>query len=321
MAHAETTRDTQGRPRHPVPSRRLQRPAMSHPRRALGLLAASLALAVATPASAQTCPGPDGFAPNHTCLSATNLGVSSLVVERPMTITDAEPDYFRLGLDFGSEVHIRAEFDHDAGDIDVIVYREDQCDTGPPLASSATDQDVETIRFVPSFEVIVKVLRNGGPAPCTDYTLSILRSRTPTLGGTLCYGNPNSTGFFGGLSASGSTSVAANDFHLNAGGLPQGAFGMFANGATDGFLVPPASSGLLCIGGGIGRFNRPGEIQAASPLGTVTLDVDLLDLPRPNGVVAVQPGDSWAFQFWYRDVTPTGAPTSNLTSAVLVWFD
>lgn len=285
------------------------------------LLAAALLLASAALASAQTCPGGDAFAPNHTCFSSVFLTTTSNIVEAPMTITDAEPDYFRIPLDFGVEVYVRVEFEHDEGDIDVFFFRDDQCDVGPPLRQSATDQDIEEIRWTPQFDGFIKIERNGGTAPCSNYTLSITKqASSSSFGGTICWGNPSSLGFNVTLSPTGSPAVADNNLSFGAGPFPPNTFGMLVNGPVAGFQPLPGTAGLLCLGGGIGRFNRPGEIQAAN-LGGMSFDVDLLDIPRPNGVIQIQPGESWGFQVWFRDTTPGGAPTSNLTDGTMVWFE
>ncbi|MEZ6021015.1 MAG: hypothetical protein R3F17_13190 [Planctomycetota bacterium] len=48
------------------------------------------------------------------------------------------------------------------------------------------------------------------------------------------------------------------------------------------------------------------------------MQVDLSVMPlSPNQ--AVQPGDTWTFQCWYRDVNPT--TTSNFTDALEVVFE
>ncbi|MFT7679088.1 MAG: hypothetical protein ACI8QC_003087 [Planctomycetota bacterium] len=49
--------------------------------------------------------------------------------------------------------------------------------------------------------------------------------------------------------------------------------------------------------------------------GTVLFQPDLANLPNN---VTIQPGDSWIFQYWFRDANPT--PTSNTSDAVVVTF-
>jgi hypothetical protein len=130
----------------------------------------------------------------------------------------------------------------------------------------------------------------------------------------------NSSGSTGLLDWSGSRYIVDADFTLRASALPAGAFGYFlASPAHAAATTPPASQGALCLGAPIGRFNRPGEVLQASAAGSISLSIDLLDVPQPSGPVEIQSGERWQFQMWYRDANPT--PTSNTTSAVRVLFE
>ena len=76
---------------------------------------------------------------------------------------------------------------------------------------------------------------------------------------------------------------------------------------------------MLCIGGGLGRYVAPGQVQQASAAGEFSLPIDLTQHPTAAGTVAVQAGETWHFQAWYRD-TFIVFPTSNFTDAVEVHF-
>jgi hypothetical protein len=140
----------------------------------------------------------------------------------------------------------------------------------------------------------------------------------PVLGDPVCSpAAPNSTGAPASIVASGSSSVADDDVRLTALGVPPGALVLgIASRATANVSMPGGSQGTLCLGGSIGRFAQ--QAAAASPGGAATVDVDLMAMPTPTGPVAVQPGESWSFQAWYRDANP--GPTSNFTDAVTVQF-
>ncbi|MDG1490265.1 MAG: hypothetical protein P8M11_08770 [Planctomycetota bacterium] len=130
----------------------------------------------------------------------------------------------------------------------------------------------------------------------------------------------NSVGQVAALATTGSRVITANDLTLRASGLPGGSFGYFLNSLEHTAPTPLAiGQGVLCLGGGIGRLNRPGEILSATPAGMVDLAIDLNDLPSPQGAVAVLPGDTWHFQLWYRDQNPT--VTSNTSSALRIVFE
>lgn len=47
--------------------------------------------------------------------------------------------------------------------------------------------------------------------------------------------------------------------------------------------------------------------------------VDLTALPQGAGTIAVQPGETWYFQRWHRDVIG-GTATSNFTTSLAVTF-
>jgi hypothetical protein len=57
----------------------------------------------------------------------------------------------------------------------------------------------------------------------------------------------------------------------------------------------------------------------AGPSGTVSLALDLNQIPTPTGLVAAQAGDVWNYQAWYRD-TASGVPTSNFTDGLSVTY-
>ncbi|MEZ6004894.1 MAG: endonuclease [Planctomycetota bacterium] len=126
-------------------------------------------------------------------------------------------------------------------------------------------------------------------------------------------GNPASIGWFGSLVS------ADNNLHLEASSVPANQFAYFLCGTARGFVyMAGGSQGNLCVGGTIGRFNLPSQIQYSGPFGHVAVQVDLSVMPlSPNQ--AVQPGDTWTFQCWYRDVNPT--TTSNFTDALEVVFE
>ena len=131
----------------------------------------------------------------------------------------------------------------------------------------------------------------------------------------LCAAVQNSTGRTGGLEVTGDPSPAAQALALTAHSLPAGATCLFLASRTAQLTtMPGGSAGNLCLGASVGRFARPGELGASGPDGVRALQVDLLDLPQPNGAVAGILGETWYFQAWHRDSSPAGA-TSNFTTA------
>lgn len=129
--------------------------------------------------------------------------------------------------------------------------------------------------------------------------------------------NANSAGLFGETIGTGAGLASANTFGLRAQSLPPDRFGYFIGGPSQ-VMIPNAggSQGTLCVGLPISRFL---EFAASSgPDGTVSVLLDLMDVPSTVGIHQIVAGDAWNFQFWYRDLNPM--PTSNFTSAVAIRF-
>ena len=126
----------------------------------------------------------------------------------------------------------------------------------------------------------------------------------------------NSTGEAASLQASGSDLAGGHPLTLTASGLPKKQFAYFLVSQTQAFIPSPAGSqGTLCLGGNIGRYAN--LAQSSGESGQVSLDVDTFAIPVLPGV-AVQAGETWSFQLWYRDRNPD--LTSNFTSGCAVTF-
>jgi len=137
----------------------------------------------------------------------------------------------------------------------------------------------------------------------------------PTLGAVYCTSTPSSTGGVAALAVRGSARVAQNDVTLGCSGLPLNSFGFFIAGRTQGSVpFPGGSQGNLCLGGSIGRYSA--LAQNSGSTGVVALAIDLGALQTPTGPVAGAAGETWNFQYWFRDANPT--TTSNFSDAVAV---
>lgn len=130
----------------------------------------------------------------------------------------------------------------------------------------------------------------------------------------------NSAGLSGTISAIGSPLVANNSLTLVASDLPPNQFGIFLTSREQAFIPGAAgnSNGNICLGGLIGRLNRPGEILSASPMGTFSLPIDLTTLPQGNMTASVVAGETWNFQAWHRDSVGLG---SNFTDGIELTFN
>jgi len=137
------------------------------------------------------------------------------------------------------------------------------------------------------------------------------------IGTNLCGpANLNSSGQPAVIHALGSLLVVKNDVTLAAVQLPPNQFGYFLNSLTTGTSFPPGSQGKLCLAGGIGRYNK--DVESTGAGGAITLGLDLTQTPTPNGPVAIQSGETWYFQCWFRDKNPN--PTSNFTDGIELGF-
>lgn len=145
------------------------------------------------------------------------------------------------------------------------------------------------------------------------------------IGSEYCSSVVNSVGRVASLRACGCDEVAENDLVLVASQMPPNTFGFLLTSRDQSApTVIVNSVGLLCLGGAIGRFVGPGQVMTSSAAGydgtgTMSVPVDLTRVPTPTGLIAVQAGETWNFQAWYRDVGATTGP-SNLTDAVSVTF-
>ncbi len=138
---------------------------------------------------------------------------------------------------------------------------------------------------------------------------------TEGLGSIVCLGDLNSTGVGADLTITGSDVVADNNLILTVTNLPANAMGYFVHSMeTNTVLNPGGSEGTLCIASfTMGRFNA--NVLNSGAGGTVTFTPDLTALPTAMGPIAAAPGETRFFQYWTRDMSVTGAATSNFSGA------
>ncbi|MEM9799242.1 MAG: hypothetical protein AAGA20_02885 [Planctomycetota bacterium] len=146
------------------------------------------------------------------------------------------------------------------------------------------------------------------------------------LGVDYCSSTANSTGVQGRLAAFGLRSASADAIRLEASSLPPFSFGFLLTSLTqDQVVTPPGSVGILCLGGGIGRFVAPGQIMSSGPSGAFALDTTagqwtVNAIPSPTGPYAAMAGITTSFQGWFRD-SFGGPPVSNFTNGhAVTWL-
>ena len=128
------------------------------------------------------------------------------------------------------------------------------------------------------------------------------------LGNTYCEGEPNNTGAAANFRVYGSAHPADNRLVLDVDNLPTFATGQFILSTTAQNF--PLGNGTLCLGQPLLRL---GSTVGNSWLqGAVGFELDLTTLP---GGTVLQPGQTWYFQYWYRD-----AGSTNFSNAEAVTF-
>ena len=157
------------------------------------------------------------------------------------------------------------------------------------------DAHVETAAIDADFALVVSGVE---PRPCNSPT-------------NYCAASPNSVGTGATISASGTSSIAANDLVLHVSGLPPRQPGLFYYGATQ--ESAPFGDGQRCI-------STPNFWLAIVYSDTLGRAAHALDLANPPSAAAqIGAGSSWNFQLWYRD--PAAAASGfNLSDGLSVLF-
>jgi pyrrolidone-carboxylate peptidase len=129
-----------------------------------------------------------------------------------------------------------------------------------------------------------------------------------------CVGAPNSSGPGASIGWYGSTDIPTNDFHLTVQGATKNNFGLFFYGtaATQIHL----GNGFLCVTGATARIYPAMSLDAT---GSAERWLDFTQPPASSGSLPIGPGDSYRFQFWYRD-PQLGTPGFNFSDALKVEF-
>jgi len=162
--------------------------------------------------------------------------------------------------------------------------------------------------------------------PATDATTAVYYDdfsleRRDTVGTRFCTAEPNSIDRFASITGFGSSTASANNLTLQVDGLPLNSNGFFLTSQNRGIVVMPGNTGgNICIASpAIGRYDT--SVLNSGTTGSVSLALHLPTTPlQPGGPVAVMSGDTWYWQYWYRDVVG-GITTSNFSTALCVEFE
>lgn len=134
----------------------------------------------------------------------------------------------------------------------------------------------------------------------------------------------NSSGRPARMLAYGEPVPGGQQIRLTAVDLPDQQFGFFVGSRTAAAPFPVSNSqGRLCLGGSIGRYVAPGQVQSSGTAGSFSILVDPGALVEGGSFVPASAGESWHFQAWFRDVQATAQgpqPTSNFTDGIRLDF-
>ncbi|MCP3916555.1 MAG: hypothetical protein GY711_13445 [bacterium] len=233
----------------------------------------------------------------------TLLGEATMLVpNEPLVhaVDFAPPLFFDFGS--GDDLVIEVELDVPEPNTDQIYFAagaNDEGETRPTYLSAsncgvAEPQPLASLGF-PDSHVIID--------PVVDRV---------DIGNTYCPAHVNSTGFFARLLAQGSDRVGDNALTLLALRVPKHQVGYFLMSDTRDF-VPyfGGSLGILCLGQPLVRFSD--DIVHTGTDGEIVFTPDLTQLPQ---MTVIQPGETWNFQLWFRDI----GNTSNTSTATEVIF-
>lgn len=263
----------------------------------------------------------DGFEENDVCSEAAPVGDGTYTGLKSQR---GDLDWYEIDVADGSTLTIDVLFTHSSGDLDILLF--DGCG-GATLDSGGSGDDDEHVTWTNSTGSCARVYLSVAFFPpftateCNTYDLVVSGSSPPgtcsgNIGTNYCSpSNQNSSGQSAEISATGSVVVADNDVTLHAVKMAVNQFGMFVNSMNQGSFTPPGSQGVLCLSGSIGRHKN--DIMNTGS-GEFDLQLDLDNVPTPSGPVAVQPGETWYWQAWFRDSNPSA--TSNFTDGICITF-
>jgi len=280
------------------------------------ILLASLAWSQATPTTYQLEPEAGYVVGCFGSCACPVLHSQSLGGSLELAFIGSTPDWFDhyslssvdwLLVHAGRTIHVTGSGLYDIGGNPALLHRlrlDLSLDGGP--TQSFDSGLIPGGTTFPRLDVLVSL--NG--MLCFDEVFEV-RASPLDLGEAYCSSNPNSTGAAALLAATGSATVADNDFSLVATDAPPDRPGLFFFG--QGPQQVPFGEGFLCISSAIQRVQ---PVLAVAPSGTAWRR---LDLTQPPAVGLLTPGSSWSFQFWFRD--PAGGPSGhNLTQGLQVGF-
>lgn len=136
------------------------------------------------------------------------------------------------------------------------------------------------------------------------------------IGVNYCTATVNSSGQSASIHATGSEALADNSVTLVTTDMPANQVGFYLMSKTQGFVpLFNGSAGNLCLSGQILRLQGPQPMHADS-CGVMSFSLDTTDLP---GNTVFQPGETWNFQLWFRDIVGGNSTTNTSDGVAITW--
>ncbi|MCP3919968.1 MAG: matrixin family metalloprotease [bacterium] len=161
-----------------------------------------------------------------------------------------------------------------------------------------------------SGDVLVRTAGNMPDALSNAWPLEATACNPPAPS-NYCVASMNSTGAAVVLATSGSQSLASDDLVFSGSGMPAVQFGIFISSLSQN--ATPVGNGVLCVGLPFFRW----DLIQANAAGNWSWDPNLAAPPDPSA--AIEAGETWNFQLWYRDPAGGGAGF-NFSDAAQVGF-
>ncbi len=273
---------------------------------------------------------PPDPAPNPTCATATPVGLGSTPFTNYCTPSPVPTGSFNCGIFFFARHGVWFRYTAPCSGVTTIdtcgselstflaVHDAGPCGASPIIACAADtcgDQSDVSFMAVAGSDYLVHVAgRSNGAVFLGTGVLNIQVDEA--LGFPVCEGVANTTGLGARFTMSGCDIAADNAVLFKVDQLPTNSNGFFVN-SRDVFTVlnPGGSVGNLCIASlSMGRHS--GDVLNSGTSGEVEWAPNLSVLPWPGGAVPAAAGETWYWQYWYRD---SGA-TSNFSSARGITF-
>lgn len=152
--------------------------------------------------------------------------------------------------------------------------------------------------------------------------LILYMEQSPLIGSKFCGPNtPNSLTLSADILAVGSDFAADNDLTLQVKNLPNNSMGFFFISDQQFTVVNPGGSlGDMCIASfTLGRYDA--FVLNSGTTNAVSLTLNLTQTPlQPAGMISIAAGETWNWQYWYRDTDMAGMAVSNFSDALSVTF-